>query len=358
MNKKIGILLLVVMLTLSGCQAQANKDQTKNQTQNQTQNISNETYQRSEFVLGTIVSVKIFEDGSEAVLDEIFSRLEEIELRMSFNAAESEVKDVNAAAGKNPIKVSEDTFDVISASIEFAEISDGRFDPTIGPLVQLWGIGSENAKIPTDQERDIATQLIDWKQVDLDKYDKSIYLKNPDMELDLGAIAKGYASDEVVRILKENNVDRGIINLGGNVYAYGEKIDGSPWRIGIQNPLSDRGEYIGIVDLKNKSVVTSGIYERYFEEDGVRYHHLLDTSTGFPIKTDLASVTIITESSIRADALSTILFVAGVEDGITLLEQHFPETEAIFVTLDKHVYSTGLEDLEVEWTDDSFEVMP
>ena len=354
MNKKIGILLLIVMLTLSGCQTQPAKDQIKNQTQN----TSKEEYQRSEFVLGTIVSVKIFEDGSEAVLDEIFSRLEEIELRMSFNAAESEVKDVNAAAGKNPIKVSEDTFDVISAAIEFAEISDGRFDPTIGPLVQLWGIGSENAKIPTDQERDIATQLIDWKQVDLDKYDKSIYLKNPDMELDLGAIAKGYASDEVVRILKENNVDRGIINLGGNVYAYGEKIDGSPWRIGIQNPLSDRGEYIGIVDLKNKSVVTSGIYERYFEEDGVRYHHLLDTSTGFPIKTDLASVTIITESSIRADALSTILFVAGVEDGITLLEQHFPETEAIFVTLDKHVYSTGLEDLEVEWTDDSFEVMP
>ena len=348
MHKIKWLLCLAMVFIITGCTPVAPEQ--KSETPKE--------YSRSEFVVGTIVSIKIFEDGSEEILDEIFSRLTEIEARMSFNSEQSEVKDVNAGAGVVPVTVSADTFDVVSSAVEFAEKSKGLFDPTIGPLVQLWGIGSEGAAIPSDQDRENAIQLIDWKQVELNGYENSIYLKTEKMEIDLGAIAKGYASDEVVRILKENNVKRGIINLGGNVYAYGEKPDGSAWRIGVQNPFSNRGEYIGIVEIKNKSVVTSGIYERYFEEDGVRYHHILNSQTGFPVNNELASVTIFSEHSIDADALSTILFAAGIEQGKMFLETYYPDVEAIFITMDKLVYTTDLSSYNLEWTDSTFKLQP
>lgn len=336
-----------MILALAGCNAQEPAP---------SEGGSKDEYSRSEFVVGTIVSVKIFEDGSEAVLDDIFARLAEIEARMSFNTKESEIKDINAAAGKNPVVVSQDTFDVVERAVEFAEESHGLFDPTIGPLVQLWGIGSEAAAIPSDTDRLAAIELIDWMNVELDPDTLEVYLKEEGMELDLGAIAKGYASDEVVRILKENGVSRGIINLGGNVFAYGEKEDGSAWRIGVQNPFSTRGEYIAILDVKNKTVVTSGIYERFFEEDGVRYHHILDTQTGYPVENNLASVTVVTDNSMNADAMSTILFSAGIEEGMEYIKAYHPDVVAIFVTKDRKVYTTDLSAYDIKWTDESFEL--
>ncbi|WP_430883690.1 FAD:protein FMN transferase [Fusibacter sp. JL216-2] len=360
--KKIMSISLALLLLLAGCTAQDKNTNTEkstetgHQTQKQENHEKKDSYERSEFVLGTIVTVKLFEDGSEAILDKVFERMTEIENHMSFNSSQSEVISINDAAGKNPVQVSEDTYDVIDTAIKFASQSEGQFDPTIGPLVKLWGIGSEGAAVPSDRDREKALELTDWNEVELNGYEKSVYLKKEDMMLDLGAIAKGYASDEVVRILKEASVSRAIINLGGNVYAYGEKADGSPWRIGIQNPFSARGEYIGIIELKNKSVVTSGIYERFFEADGKKYHHLLNTETGFPIENELASVTIISESSINADAMSTILFSEGVEGGLAYLEKYHPEVDAVFITKDKDVYSTDLSEYEVKWTDASFEI--
>ena len=357
--KKILSIALALLLALAGCTGQEESNQTEKSTgtnQETEKEAKKDKYERSEFVLGTIVTVKLFEDGSEALLDRVFERMTEIEDHMSFNSSESEVISINAAAGEKPVQVSEDTFEVISTAIKFASQSEGQFDPTIGPLVKLWGIGSEGAAVPSDTDRKKALELTDWNEVELNGYEKSVYLKKKNMMLDLGAIAKGYASDEVVRILEEASVSRAIINLGGNVYAYGEKADGSSWRIGIQNPFSTRGEYIGIIDLKNKSVVTSGIYERFFEADGKKYHHLLNTETGYPIENELASVTIISESSINADAMSTILFSEGVEGGIEFLEKYYPEVDAIFITRDKEVYSTDLSDYEVKWTDTSFDI--
>jgi thiamine biosynthesis lipoprotein len=316
-----------------------------------------DSYEKSEFVLGTIVTVKIFEDGSESVLDEIFERLSEIESKMSFNSSASEVIEVNEAAGIEPVIVSDDTYEVIEKAIDFADQSQGKFDPTIGPLVDLWGIGSERAAIPSNTDLQNAMHKIGWMKVELKGYEKSIYLTEKGMKLDLGAIAKGYASDEVVRILRDKGIGRAIINLGGNVYAFGEKQDGSPWRIGIQNPFSTRGEYLGILSVKTKSVVTSGIYERYFEQAGKRYHHILSSNTGYPVDNELASVTVITESSIDADALSTVLFASGIEDGIAFLKKYNPEIGAAFVTKDNKIYGYNLEQFDVEWTDSKFEIV-
>jgi thiamine biosynthesis lipoprotein len=162
------------------------------------------------------------------------------------------------------------------------------------------------------------------------------------MKVDLGAIAKGYAADEVARILKENGVKHAIINLGGNVMTIGGNPNGKPWRIGIQDPYNPRGEYLGILPIKDKTVVTSGTYERYFIENGKRYHHILDPDTGYPTDNKLDSVSIITDKSIDGDGLSTSTLLLGLDEGMKLIEK-LENVEAIFVTSDKQVYvSSGL----------------
>jgi thiamine biosynthesis lipoprotein len=157
------------------------------------------------------------------------------------------------------------------------------------------------------------------------------------MRLDLGAIAKGYAADEIEQILLNHKVKAAVIDLGGNIFVFGSKKDKSPWRVGIQNPESERGEYLGIVTGGQMTVVTSGVYERYFIENGKRYHHILSTQTGFPVDNGLLSVSIVSKSSIDADALSTSLFILGIEKGMEFLKR-FPDTYAIFIDKDKKVY--------------------
>jgi thiamine biosynthesis lipoprotein len=165
------------------------------------------------------------------------------------------------------------------------------------------------------------------------------------MQVDLGAIAKGYAADEVAEILKENGVQHAIINLGGNVLTIGGNMKGSPWRIGIQDPFNPRGEFMGIITIEDKTVVTSGTYERYFEQDGKRYHHILDPRTGYPAENEVASVSIITNKSMDGDGNSTSVLLLGLEEGMKFVESQ-EGVDAIFVTYDKKVYITsGLKDV-------------
>ena len=298
--------------------------------------------------LGTVCTIRILEGGSTKTTDEIFKRLFEIENRMSANKDGTEIAAVNEAAGKSAVKVSDDTFFVISKALDYATLTEGAFDPTVGPLVKLWGIGTDNARIPSKKEIASALALISYKYVELDREAKTVKLLRPGMRLDLGAIAKGYSADEVARILKAHKVRSAIVDLGGNVLVYGRKKDGSPWRVGIQDPGSDRGEYIGLVTGPMMTIVTSGIYERYFMKDGVRYHHILDTKTGFPVQNGLVSVSIIANSSIDADGLSTSLFCLGLEKGRKLAKS-LPGVNAIFIDSDRKVYLS-------EGTDDMFSI--
>ena len=309
---------------------------------------------RAEFALGTVCSVTLFERGDSRVYQEIFSRLREIDNRMSVNIAASDVSRVNAAAGITPVQVHDDVFFVIERAVFYARLSNGVFDPSVGPLVSLWGIGSENPRVPTQEEIDKTLSFVNWRDIELDANSKSVFLKKPGMALDLGAIAKGYAADEAAAIIKRAGIERAIIDLGGNIVTCGVKKDKSPWRVGIQNPDEKRGTYIGITQVKEQSVVTSGVYERFFEKDGVRYHHIFSPSGGYPVDNELLSVTVIAHNSIDTDALSTAAFVLGYEKGAALIES-LPNKEAVFVMKDMTVRKTSGADFTI--TDKTFNLI-
>jgi thiamine biosynthesis lipoprotein len=317
---------------------------------------------RSEFVLGTVCTINLYRYGSSPVYGKLFSRLRELEGMLNANSADSALAAINAAAGIEPVPAGEDLLRVLERALYFARASGGAFDPTIGPLVRLWGIGTEKAGVPEDGEIEEALSLVDWRDVRLDRERGTVFLTRPGMALDLGAIAKGYAADEAVKIIAAANIPFAVIDLGGNIYAYGEKEGNRPWRIGIQDPLEPRGVYLGVLErrhadpkdppdrgrpaaytgsggrpdpLADKSVVTSGIYERFFEYAGRNYHHILSTRNGYPAVTGLLSVTVIAENSMDADALSTAAFALGWEAGSALIKAQ--GAEAVFVLADKRI---------------------
>jgi thiamine biosynthesis lipoprotein len=294
---------------------------------------------QTEFVLGTICSVNLYEQGTAKVYQEVFSRLREIEDRMSANKPETDIDRINQNAGIAPVQVHDDVIAVIQKALYYAELTDGAFDPTVGPLVSLWGIGFDNPHLPTEDELQQALSLINWHDVIVDADAKTVYLPHEGMKLDLGAIAKGYAADEVSRIIHEADIDKAIIDLGGNVIVIGSKEKNIPWRVGIQHVSGIRGEYLGVMSASDKTFVTSGVYERYFEQDGKHYHHILSTENGYPVDNDLLSVTIIADNSIDADALSTSIFALGYEKGYELADR-LSSVEALFVFDDQTLQGT------------------
>ena len=310
---------------------------------------------RAEFALGTVCSVTLFNQVDNGVYDDIFKRIRELDNLMNVYIPSSDVSRINAAAGIEPVQVHEDVFTVIERSLYYANISGGAFDPSVGPLVSLWGIGGDSPRVPSQEEIDETLPLVNWRNIELDPVTRTVFLKHPGMSLDLGAIAKGYAADEAAVIIRKAGIRRAIIDLGGNIVTCGERKDRKPWRVGIQNPNKDRNAYIGVLQVTEKSVVTSGAYERFFEEEGQRYHHIFSPSSGYPVENGLLSVTIITPASIDADALSTAVFVLGYERGKVLIDS-LPETEAVFILSDLSVRQTSGADFSL--TDNTFRLEP
>lgn len=335
------ILLLVLLLPVSlfqGCSS------------------NNQPLEETQFLLGTVCTIKLYDHQSQETMTKAFDRLKDIENKMSVNKTGTEVDAIASAAGKSYVKVSADTFYVIKKGKYYSEKSGGVFDISIGPLVKLWGIGTDAARLPSQAEIDAKKSLVNYKDILLNEDQKSVMLSKPGMMLDLGGIAKGYSADEVAKILKQNNVQHAIINLGGNVLVINNNINGKPWSIGIQNPFETRGEIVGSIQVTNKTVVTSGIYERYFEKDGKRYHHILNPFTGYPMDNNLASVTIITDTSIDADAMTKNLFNLGVEKGLKYA-QATPNIEAVFITKDKQVYVTPGMKSNIDITNSEYKLM-
>ena len=292
---------------------------------------------RTEFLMDTVIMLKIYDNSDEKILDEAMDRLIEIDNRMSVDIDTSDVSLVNKHAGIKPVKVSDDVYYVIKQAKEFAQLSNGAYEPTIGPLVELWNIKGtgrrERDSIPTEEQIREKMALVDYSDLELME-DNFVYLNKKGMKLDLGGIAKGYAADEVKRIFKEHGVGNAIIDLGGNIYVLGERENGEPWKIGVQDPFQVTGNYIGILNAKDSSIVTSGNYERYFEYKGKRYHHIIDAKTGYPSDNEVSGVSIISDKSIEGDALSTALFVLGVEEGTKLMDK-LEDIDAIFITKDQ-----------------------
>jgi FAD:protein FMN transferase len=297
---------------------------------------------RTEFVLGTVCTINLYDRGTDQIYAEMFGRLKDLESILSANRDDTNIAVINQNAGIVPVKANPETMAILSEALLFSEKTGGLFDPTIGPLVKAWNIGTEYAAIPSKEKLETAKALVNWKKLTLSKENGTVFLQDRGMKLDLGAIAKGFAADEMTRILTSHGIKRAIIDLGGNIYAVGEKAKGTPWVIGIRDPEQEQGESIMSIPVSNESVVTSGIYERFFMANGVRYHHILDPETGYPVNNELMSVSIIATNSMLADALSTSTFLLGTEKGMELIEST-EGTEAVFINKNHEVrYSKGL----------------
>lgn len=303
-----------------------------------------EPIHRTELFMGTAIKVTVYDKQDEEILDKVFKRIIEIEDLVSINKDNTEITNLNKNAGIKGVKLSEDSFNIIKKGLEYSKLSNGGYDVSIGPLVKLWSIGLPEAKVPNKDEIKNVINKIDYKKVKVNDETKEVFLEDKGMMLDLGSIAKGYAADEIVKVLKENNVKQAIIDLGGNIYALGLKDGDKDWKVGIQDPFTERGNVVGSVEVSNKSVVTTGIYERFIEKDGVKYHHILNPKDGYPYKTDIAGVSIIADKSVDADGLSTLVFTKGLNEGIKFIED-LDGIDAIFITNDRKVYTTkGIKD--------------
>lgn len=339
LKQKILIILLVLILTFIFTSCKNNENEV----------INNSKISGSEFLLDTHVTITLYGTEDETLFSEIFKEIERLENILSVHIEGSDLDLIKQNAGVKPVKVSDDTIKIIEKSIQYSILTEGLFDITSGPLIDLWGIGTESAKVPSESDIKNAIELIDYKKIKINKDNNTVFLEDEGMIANLGAIAKGYIADQVEEKLYELGIESAIINLGGNVQLIGAKPDGSLFRIGIQDPDEARGGNIGIYTGKDVTIVSSGDYERYFIKDGIRYHHILNPKTGYPVETEIKSVSIITDESFEADALSTSILLSGWEKGIKMIE-NLRNVEAIFINKNHEVYVTdGLkEDFEFE----------
>ena len=295
---------------------------------------------KTSYALGTIINLRACGSNGEKAIEEAINKLNDIDDKMSAFKEDSEISRITSKAGINAEIVSKETYLVVKKAVEYSKILEGTFDPTIRPLVELWNIGTKEEVIPKKSQIEEILKLVNYNDVILDESNHSIMLKNKKQALDVGGIAKGFAADEVRDIFYKNNIKSALIDLGGNIFALGSKEDGTPWKVGIQNPFKPRGEFIGILSIKNKSVVTSGNYEKYFMKDGKKFHHIIDPKTGYPSQSKIISATIISDNSIDGDGLSTGVYILGIDKAMKIIED-IEGIDAIFITEDKKVYKTS-----------------
>lgn len=316
--KKIIAGLSIASLLLSGCSSLTpGKDLTYTDT-----------------LFDTVIKVQILDPAGKDILDGCKKLCQKYDTLFSKNNENSDIYKINNAGG-NAVEVSQDTVNLIKKGIYYSEFSDGAFDITIGSVSSLWDFKAETPALPAPETIAGAVSHVNYQNILIK--DNTVRLLDPNASIDVGAIAKGYIADRLKEYLKENGVKHAIIDLGGNILVLGTKTDGSDYNIGIQKPFDKTGQPITSIKVANKSVVTTGIYQRYFELDGKIYHHILDPHTGYPCENDLYSVTIITNSSLTADALSTTCYLLGYEKANHLIDQ-LENVDAVFITNDYKIH--------------------
>lgn len=291
------------------------------------------------FYLNTLISITVYDDCNEDILTECFALCEKYENMFSATIEGSDVYRINHAGGA-PCVVSDETIELLLLSLEYAELTDGIVDPTIYPVSSLWNFSSGEAIVPQASAIAEALSCVDYRCIQIDQ--NTVTLTDNRAAIDLGFIAKGYIGEQIKEYLLSAGVENALINLGGNLLTMGSKPDGSLYRIGIEMPFRP-GESAGDFTLTDCSIVTSGVYERCFETEGILYHHLIDTSTGYPCENGLLGVTIFHPDSAIADALSTTCFLLGAEEGLALIEET-EDAEALFIFSDYTIImSSGLQ---------------
>lgn len=281
-------------------------------------------YKETRLSMYTIVSITVYSDSKKKAKDainEAFRELDRIGNLLNFYSEKSEITKINKNAGIRPVKVSRETMEIIKKALFVSDNTEGSFDITVGPLVRLWDF--KNKRLPNDKELKDKLKFIGYKNIILNEYDNTVFIKKKGSQIDLGGIIKGYSADKVVELLKNKGIDAGLVAVGGDIKTFGLRPDKKPWSIGIQNPRqkSADDEIIAVVkSLSELAISTSGDYEKYFILDGIRYHHLLKPSTGYP-SYNSRSVTVISKESALSDAFSTGIFILGPEKGLKILEK-------------------------------------
>lgn len=303
------------------------------------------------FLLDTYITITLYDSQDQSILDGAFQLCEQYENQLSRTKESSEIFQFNQMKEPKTMTISQTTAELLERALFYCSRSNGSFDITIAPVSSLWDFKSEDKKLPNSKELLTNLAYINYKNLQLNG--TTLHSNNPNTQIDLGAIAKGFIADKIKEYLLEHGVKSAIINLGGNVLCIGNKPDGSPFYIGIQKPFEDEDETIQVVKINDMSVVTSGVYERYFKLNDNIYHHILNPKTGYPYDNHLLSVTILSDKSVDGDGLSTSCFSLGLTEGMKLIES-LDNTYAIFITDDGQIhYTKGTENfLDTEDTEE------
>lgn len=292
---------------------------------------------KSGFALDTAITITLYDQADISLLEDCFERIRTYESLFSRTKADSDIGRLNAAGGET-VTVSADTASLLRLGLHFSKLTGGAFDVTIAPVSDLWDFSAKKPAVPDQEDLTAAAAAVGY--AGLSVTENSARLASPEMAVDLGGIAKGYIADRLAAYLREAGVGSALLNLGGNIYALGQK-EGTDWTIGIQDP-DDPGEIAATLAVSDCAVITSGSYERCFEQDGVRYHHILDPATGWPVQNGLVSVTVVSKEAAKGDALSTACFVLGKDRGLELIES-LDGVEALFIEENGRVIaSSGL----------------
>ncbi|MBF0540004.1 MAG: FAD:protein FMN transferase [Nitrospirae bacterium] len=328
--KKLQIILILILL-INSCSRQPEQ----------------KIYKKFRILMDTIITITVVspsEKEAETAINNAFSVIERLDKSLSSFSPDSDVSKINHSAGIDFVKVSTDTYQLINAAIKSAQISDGAFDPTIGPLVNLWDIADIikpdahiSPKLPALNKIKEKLMFVNYKDIIVDDHDMSIKLRKKGMAIDLGGIAKGYAADKAVAALKASGIKSGIVSCAGDLKVFGNKPDNSNWLVGIRAPRGKLDDLIAVLSLKDLAVSTSGDYERFFIINGIRYHHILDPKTGYPAN-GFQSVTLVNEQGIITDGLDTAVFVLGPKKGLELVNKM--GLMAYFVYSDGSIYIT------------------
>jgi len=336
---------IVLTMIFSGCnngQEDQDTDHSNNGTEEELQEITD-----TGFFLDTRVEIIVLAADpaeAESAIKSAQEEMEKLEQVLSRHIEGSEIYEINQQAGREPVEVSDITWEVITHALDIGEQMGGYFDITIAPIMKLYGFGEDHQRVPSDEEIDDFLQYVDYNKVELNEEEQTVFLPEPEMELELGGASKGFIVDRATEILAEHDIYSGLVNAGGDINSTREKEPDTPWRIGIRHPRQD--DYFAVAELSGDAIATSGDYERYFEEEGERYHHIMNPYTGKPVEGVISSTVFSEHSLQQADLLSTASFGYGIENSLALFED-LDGVEAVMIDNQKEIHMTsGFEEIE------------
>ena len=346
-RKAVKILLCIIMIPLiSSCGAASNASEPVMDDGYYLDTVCSISVYRMADANGEVKPAADMAEEAQATIDEAFGLCSELESKISRTRKDSDISKINSARGEW-VEVSDDTRELLQKGLEYSQLSDSAFDITVGGLTEQWDFHAAEgeAKLPDEKALAEAAKHVSYKNLEIDG--SRVRLTDPETKIDLGGIAKGFIGDKMSELLESRGVVSAVVNLGGNVICIGGKTDEDDFVIGVEAPFSDRSEIIGKIASRDKTLVTSGVYERRIEVDGKTYHHILDTKTGWPVKTDLDAVTLIADKgrSGDIDALSTICLIKGAEEAEEFIEE-MNGVEGVFVLSDGNILTTTGAELE------------